>query len=516
MSKKPSGSPRAGTHGQALTRRQRKRARHQHATDARHLIVSSTTPAHQPMRAVAQSSHTPATALAVTSVGDPNAETESGATSTSPLRAEVGIESAEAEIESAEAEIESAEAEIESAEAEAESAEAETESAPRPVPATSSHRHPTLAIMADIAARASTGSLPAASGAAWAPIASPEAMTPPNRAGTAHEAATPVTPRRVPSIETTPIRAVRSPKGTSQPNAAVPVEEAPNPAPSASASGHRRFPEPDLVPAVASSHAALAAVAALGGAVLALQGNSLAVALLALAALAGSGGGLAYALDQQRGTRVVGGIVLVCAQVGMMAWLLALLGPRTALLSLVPALAVLAGRIAGRGAATAQVAAMLLVYIGALTLALSGHFSALLAITGSGATALDATVAVVGVLAALAALNALAREHEQARAAARARAYEARTLRATLARERAQTEQDAEALRAALASALRKRAGAPVAAHGALNLLAMTVNRAAERLGMLHQDRDERLRLEGALRQLTRGMERSWLGLPWT
>ncbi|HEX6122242.1 MAG TPA: hypothetical protein VFY89_03725, partial [Ktedonobacterales bacterium] len=98
----------------------------------------------------------------------------------------------------------------------------------------------------------------------------------------------------------------------------------------------------------------------------------------------------------------------------------------------------------------------------------------------------------------------------------RAREHEARTLRAAIARERRRTEEEADALHQALSAGLRRRPTTPVRVDGPLGLLAMSVNRALEGLAAWQEDREERRRLEGALGQLTRALERSWLGVPWS
>jgi hypothetical protein len=52
--------------------------------------------------------------------------------------------------------------------------------------------------------------------------------------------------------------------------------------------------------------------------------------------------------------------------------------------------------------------------------------------------------------------------------------------------------------------------------EGPLSQLNATIELFGERLAILQRDREERLRLEAALLNLTRAMERAWLGLPWT
>jgi hypothetical protein len=98
-----------------------------------------------------------------------------------------------------------------------------------------------------------------------------------------------------------------------------------------------------------------------------------------------------------------------------------------------------------------------------------------------------------------------------------ARQHEVRTLRTRLGQLRAQVEDDAAQLDGALARVLSGRpAPAPVETDGLLSPLAETTNAAAERLATLQRDREDRLRLEGAVRTVTQAVERAWLGLPWS
>jgi hypothetical protein len=270
------------------------------------------------------------------------------------------------------------------------------------------------------------------------------------------------------------------------------------------------------VPVTAGTHAALAAVAALAGAALTLSGSPLALAPLAFAALAGCSAGLAYLLAQQASTRRMGGIALAIAQVAMLAWVLALVGTRAALLAGVPALAALSARTIGRRAALYQALALMGVYLAATVAISTRHIAPLVTLRGPASTELDAVLAIVGVLASIAALDALMGRRERALATIQAREHEARSLRELLSAERVRADDDAAALHAALSAALRRRVVFPVHAEGSLSQLAQTVNRTLERIAELNQDHEERLRLESALRQLTRALERSWLGLSWS
>src|SRR5262249_25584359 len=112
----------------------------------------------------------------------------------------------------------------------------------------------------------------------------------------------------------------------------------------------------------AAVHAALAALAALVGAALLIAGHSLAVWPLLLAGLAGASGGLVYLIVQFEGVQPLAGGVLLAAQLGTLGWALLLVGPRTALLMLVPGLTLPALRYAGRIAAGLFVCAALVLY----------------------------------------------------------------------------------------------------------------------------------------------------------
>jgi hypothetical protein len=389
---------------------------------------------------------------------------------------------------------------------------------PRPGASASSQKHPTLALMAELAARESAsgplGTPPSRATATGDDGERPDLAEADESVARA-DMETPAPTTR--GAETHPMRAVRRAAEDMETRQDANVTEAPAPHISlATRRGHRPFPAPDLVLVTTGGHAALAALAAFVGAALTLDGSPAALTLLAFAALAGCSGGLAYLLDQQPATRRTAGMTLVCAQVGMVVWAMALIGPHAALLVLTPALAVLAARMVSWGAAAGQTVAILVTYLLFVWMDLSASVTPLLALRGAGAEALDAGVVVAGVLIAVAALHGMTAARERTQAMARAREHEARMLRATLARERQRAEDDAEALHQALSAGLRRRSGTPVRTEGSLGLLAMTVNRTLERLAQLSEDREERRRLEGALEQLTRVLERSWLGLPWS
>ncbi len=275
-------------------------------------------------------------------------------------------------------------------------------------------------------------------------------------------------------------------------------------------------PEPKLVMLVAGGHAAVATLAALAGAVLLVEEQAVAVWPLALTAVAGVGGWLAYALAQQKRSRSLAGVALLCSQLGMLAWLLAFVGPRAAVLVLVPAMTFLALRTAGRVAAGSGVAVALALYALFVALALRGTVGPVVALDAGATAVLDGVLVVLGLVVMFLAANWSHTARMRAESAARARQQEALQLRVRTSALRQQVEDDVELLHRALAVALQGQGIEPVRVEGVLSPLAESVNATAERLATLQRDREDRVRLEGAVRSVTRVVERAWLGLPWT
>ncbi|MGH2514411.1 MAG: hypothetical protein ACRDHP_02040 [Ktedonobacterales bacterium] len=281
------------------------------------------------------------------------------------------------------------------------------------------------------------------------------------------------------------------------------------------ASGVRPLQEPDLVMSAAAVQVGLGAAAALTGAGLLLTGAGFALWPFTLAAISGGGGWLAYLLIVR--ARRWAAALLLLAQLGTLAWLLALAGARGALLALAPMLALLALRWLGRGAAYAVALAALALYALAVALQMNGALTPPLVLSSGGHALLDSGAVALGLLGMLLLVSRMHNNWLRAEVRARAGRYEVRTLRASLANLRQQVGDDATRLDESLTRALAGRsAAAPVETDGLLSPLAETTNVAAERLTMLHRDREDRLRLEGAVRTVTQAVERAWLGLPWS
>ena len=274
-------------------------------------------------------------------------------------------------------------------------------------------------------------------------------------------------------------------------------------------------PRSALVMPVAVTHASIAALAALAGATMLVLAVPGVYWLLSLTAIAGAGGWLAYALTQ-RGAHRAAEAALLASQFGALVWLLALLGPRAALLAGIPALALLWLRMAGRGVAVATVITAFALYVAWTCLALAGAAAPGLFLDAGGSALVDGLALALGLGALLVGLLDHSRARTRLESLAQARQHEALMLRARTARLTQQVEDDGARLDTALARALRGSGIPPLTAEGALSPLAETVGTVAERLMTLQRDREDRLRLEGAVRSVTRAVERAWLGLPWS
>lgn len=276
----------------------------------------------------------------------------------------------------------------------------------------------------------------------------------------------------------------------------------------------RPLPEVNLIMPVAGVHATLAAVAALCGAVLLIQGQTMALWGLLLAAIAGIGGWGAYAFSQRERRQSAAGALLLFSELGMLIWAIALIGPEAALLALASAVVLLGLRMTERAAVIASVVLILIVYIAALGLGLQGVFHSML--TAGALTLLNAALTAVGLgLLLILAMN-LQMGRSRAESASRARQLELRHVRMRAGRFRQEVEDDVDQLERRLTEALHGRGVEPLEVDGVLGPLAEDVSAVAERLATLQSDREDRVRLEGAVRSVTRAFERAWLGLPWT
>ncbi|HEX2350136.1 MAG TPA: hypothetical protein VHI51_16995 [Ktedonobacterales bacterium] len=282
-----------------------------------------------------------------------------------------------------------------------------------------------------------------------------------------------------------------------------------------------RSPRVVVLSWTAGGHVAVACVAAMIAVIAALRSSAGPDALavfnwaLALALIAGAGAAVGYACAQTRRPRLAT-LALILSQMGALAWALALLGPRAALLMLAPASAALALRGAGRLSAIATALGWLALFIAAVGLNLAGQLTPALPLGSAAAALVDVALALVGLWLAVSILNSLYLSRLNVVARGRAVEHAALLTEAQLDRLRTQTEDDADALRRTLRQALRGEQPDRVYARGALSVVADEVNTVTDRLTDLGYDRVERKRLESATRRLTRVIERAWLGLPWS
>jgi hypothetical protein len=253
----------------------------------------------------------------------------------------------------------------------------------------------------------------------------------------------------------------------------------------------------------AIAQAALAVLGALVFASLALRGDALALQALVFALLAGVPAGIAYALASRRTLVLLGALALVGAQIALYAWSFALVGPRPALLLLAPALLIVAMEMGGK-----TLGAALAVGLGGAY----AWFTLALAHANVVTTSLDLLAVLLGLATACVALLALYQRITGAEAQAKRWVAESERLDALSLALRAQAEEESAYLRATLTEALHGRGVVRVALEGPLAKLSEMVYTVASRLLTLRRDRDERVRLEGALAQLIRAVEDSSLG----
>jgi len=275
------------------------------------------------------------------------------------------------------------------------------------------------------------------------------------------------------------------------------------------------LPAVDWIVPVALFHAAVAAGAALTAAALIVTIPSLSGWALSLAALAGLGAALAYLASQAKKTALAA-LWLLFSALGMLAWALVAFGPRLALLAaLAPGYIALALRARGRTSAALTTLAALGCYALALVAAFSGWLHPPIVLNALGIATLDGGGAATGLVITLMTLLNWHASNARAHATAQASQHEAAFLRQRAAQTREHTEHDTDYLARALGHAIQGRGIPPVHVEGSLSPLAEMINAAAERLATLQRDREDRLRLEGALAALTRAVEQAWLGQPW-
>lgn len=276
------------------------------------------------------------------------------------------------------------------------------------------------------------------------------------------------------------------------------------------------LPRADVVLVVASLHAALAVVATLVGAALLLAGSRLWFWPLLLAGAAGPGGWVAYAASQAGRRHTTAAAALACSQAGLLVWALAVAGPRTSLLLLVPGAVFLALRTSGRTTAALLAVAALAAYATDRVLSLVWGVPPVIPLDPLPSALLDGALAALGVLLAIAGAFDATAGRAQAELVARARLGEVRRLQARIDRLRRQSEDDAAALYRALDSALEGTPAHDAGVDGVLSPVVARIVDVGEYVADLRDELRERYSLEAALGQLALALERAWLGLAWS
>ena len=272
---------------------------------------------------------------------------------------------------------------------------------------------------------------------------------------------------------------------------------------------------------VGGAQAALCGTAALVAVIALLNGTAGARAVsvftwaIIFALIAGTGAGLGHLAWRMKRARLAT-LTLLLSQLGLLAWMLGLLGARPAMMLLVPFGMALALRGMGRAAAVITGLAALALYALTFALGLAGVFAPAITLPASVAATLDIVFVGIGLALTAMMLASLYAAGERERARTRAIERAARLSAIELDALRMRMEDDAETLRRALSAALRGAPTEAVRAEGALSPLAEQVSAVAERLVDLSYDREERKRLESATRRLIRNIERAWLGLSWS
>ncbi|HEU5347138.1 MAG TPA: hypothetical protein VFU63_00870 [Ktedonobacterales bacterium] len=273
-------------------------------------------------------------------------------------------------------------------------------------------------------------------------------------------------------------------------------------------------PSADWLSPVVVFHIFLMALLGLIGA---LQGfssnNSLGTWILVGAIIAGAGGAVAYVFGEHESLWRFSPYVLVASQLGLLAWAMLLVGPRASLLALVPAFVEVALLMSGSLLASLVAMGALLVYAFFAGLSISVSMTPVSTPGATGAAVLDVICVVIGLLATLWLLLTIESGREHARAIARARRHEAEVLRRLVTQFRQETQDITAKLESALLQALKGQNIGTIPTEGMYRLLAETIMDTASRLEVLQRDREERLRLEGALRVAIRAVERQWLGV---
>jgi hypothetical protein len=193
-----------------------------------------------------------------------------------------------------------------------------------------------------------------------------------------------------------------------------------------------------------------------------------------------------------------------------------LLGPRLELFALLPGSMLIAALLLNQFFVVSSGVLGLASYFLAVILAQTGVLQPQLALDATATLWFDAALACAGLAMLLVAISLVANHLRAAFAEAGAMAHSVTVLERRAQAKQGSLDADAVALQAEIAKTLRGGAAQPVTSSAPeLAPLAQMVNAATTRIPALLRDREERLRLERALRDLTTALEAAWAGFAW-
>lgn len=193
-----------------------------------------------------------------------------------------------------------------------------------------------------------------------------------------------------------------------------------------------------------------------------------------------------------------------------------LLGAHLELGALLPGALLITALLADQVLALAAGILVLMGYASAVALNQTGILRPTFTLDPQGAVWLDLILAVAGVAVLLVAIKLAMEQLRAAGANEAAAAYTVRVLERRAQAKRVALDADAIVLQAELAKTLRGGEPRKVSTCADLAPLATMINAINERVPGLLRDREERLRLEKALRDLTAALETAWAGYEWT
>lgn len=191
---------------------------------------------------------------------------------------------------------------------------------------------------------------------------------------------------------------------------------------------------------------------------------------------------------------------------------LLLLGPTFVVLALVPSALLMTALLADAIIAGVGGLVAFVLYGAALVLNQAGALHPMLSMTGMTALAVHLALSFVGLALLCAAIGGAVRYLHAAAWQAAAATHRVATLERRAQTKRIAIDADAIALQTQLTRAMRGDTPQAVTTCEDLAPLAQMVNSAAARIPGLLRDREERIRLEYAIRDLVNTMETAWAG----